>query len=113
VVSRFAGDEFMILCPDAGPLDAARLCRRIETALAAPIDLDGQPAVIGASIGTVSDDGAAVDRGAAFAEELIHRADATMYEAMHATRRRAGAGGPAVHVVVAGSDLPVAAVQGG
>jgi diguanylate cyclase (GGDEF)-like protein len=87
VVSRFAGDEFMILCPDAGARDAAELCRRIEAALSQPIELAGVPVRVGASIGTVARDGSAVSGDAdptgagRSAEDLIHRADAAMYAA--------------------------------
>jgi diguanylate cyclase (GGDEF)-like protein len=75
VVSRFGGDEFLLLCRDASRADAAELCRRISEALSVPIVLDGEPVVIGASIGMVSA-GDEVD-----AERVIHRADALMYAA--------------------------------
>jgi diguanylate cyclase (GGDEF)-like protein len=75
VVSRFGGDEFLILYRDASTADAAELCARISEALTVPIVLDGEPVVIGASIGAVA---AGMDTDA---ERLIHRADALMYAA--------------------------------
>jgi diguanylate cyclase (GGDEF)-like protein len=75
VVSRFGGDEFLVLCRDASPSDAAELCRRISEILSVPIILDGESVTIGASIGAVTAD------HEADAEELIHRADALMYAA--------------------------------
>jgi diguanylate cyclase (GGDEF)-like protein len=75
VVSRFGGDEFLILYRDASVADAEELCGRISEALSVPIVLDGEPVVVGASIGAVA-------AGAeTHAERLIHRADALMYAA--------------------------------
>jgi diguanylate cyclase (GGDEF)-like protein len=93
VVSRFGGDEFIILCRGASSTDAAELCRRIATVLAAPIYLDGEPVIIGASIGVVTaeDD--------VNAEELIHRADALMYAAKQ--QRPPAAVTPGVRTVAA------------
>ena len=90
VVSRFGGDEFLIMCPDAETSDASELCVRIDHAMRDPVVLDGESVRIGASIGAVIGDGT-ID-----AEELIHRADAAMYEAKQ-TRRTA----PGVRTVVA------------
>jgi diguanylate cyclase (GGDEF)-like protein len=75
LVSRFGGDEFLVLCRDASPADAADLCQRISDVLSVPILLDGESVTIGASIGAVTANDE-VD-----AEELIHRADALMYAA--------------------------------
>jgi diguanylate cyclase (GGDEF)-like protein len=75
LVSRFGGDEFLVLCRDASPSDAAELCQRISEVLSVPILLDGESVTIGASIGAVTGDGA-VDP-----DDLIHRADALMYAA--------------------------------
>jgi diguanylate cyclase len=75
LVSRFGGDEFLVLCRDASPSDAAELSQRISDVLSVPILLDGESVRIGASIGAVTGDGE-VD-----AEELINRADALMYAA--------------------------------
>jgi diguanylate cyclase (GGDEF)-like protein len=78
LVSRFGGDEFLVLCRDASPSDAAELCLRISEVLSVPILLDGESVTIGASIGAVTGDGEVDGVGA---EELISRADALMYAA--------------------------------
>lgn len=91
VVSRFGGDEFLILCPDARSSDAAELCVRIDHTMGDPVRLDGETVRIGASIGAVTGDGTIDD-----AEQLIHRADAAMYEAKQSRR-----GTPGVRTVVA------------
>jgi diguanylate cyclase (GGDEF)-like protein len=91
LVSRFGGDEFLLLCRDASGADAAELCRRIAQALSEPIVLDGEPVVIGASIGMVSA-GDEMD-----AERVIHRADALMYAAKQQRHRER----PKVHTVAA------------
>ena len=90
LVSRFGGDEFLILCPDAEAWDAKELCRRIDHAMVRPVELDDEAVYVGASIGAVSSDG--VDDPAA----LMHRADAAMYEAKQ-NRREV----PGVRTVVA------------
>jgi diguanylate cyclase (GGDEF)-like protein len=91
VVSRFGGDEFLVLCREASPADAAELCRRISDILSVPIILDGESVTIGASIGAVTAD-REVD-----AEELIHRADALMY----AAKKRRPEEAPGVRTVAA------------
>jgi diguanylate cyclase (GGDEF)-like protein len=75
VVSRFGGDEFVLLCADAQQHDATQVCKRIEYAFSQPVDLNGEAVFVGASIGTVLGD------GVTDAEALIHRADAAMYAA--------------------------------
>ncbi len=90
VVSRFGGDEFLIMCPDAESRDASELCVRIDFSMRDPVVLDGESVHMGASIGAVIGDGT-VD-----SEELIHRADAAMYEAKQSRRNV-----PGVRTVVA------------
>jgi diguanylate cyclase (GGDEF)-like protein len=90
VASRFGGDEFVIMCLDAEPGDGAELVRRIEAALAVPIELEREPVLVGASIGTATAD------GAMGAEALIQRADVAMYEAKHGRQ-----GSPGVRAVAA------------
>jgi diguanylate cyclase (GGDEF)-like protein len=75
VVSRFGGDEFLILLRNAKLHDAHAICERIASALAHPIELSSGAANVGASIGI------AVAAGEADAEHLISRADRTMYRA--------------------------------
>jgi diguanylate cyclase (GGDEF)-like protein len=83
-VSRFGGDEFLILCVDADGDDALELSRRIETVFREPFLVDGQPVMMGASIGIVC------DNGATDSQQLIHRADTAMYAAKQERRDTPG-----------------------
>jgi diguanylate cyclase len=76
LVSRFGGDEFLVLFRDATLGDVQALCTRIAEAIARPVDLGRESVVIGASIGLAVGLGD-VDA----AEELISRADRAMYVA--------------------------------
>ncbi len=76
LVSRFGGDEFLVLFRDATLADVEEVCTRIADALARPLDLGRESVVIGASIGLAVGLGD-VDA----AEELIARADRAMYVA--------------------------------
>jgi len=84
VVARFGGDEFVTLlggaCTDG---EAMAVARRQERALSAPFAIAGGTATIKVSVGV-----ALAAPGELSASELLHRADATMYEAKNA----AGAG---------------------
>jgi diguanylate cyclase (GGDEF)-like protein len=75
VVSRFGGDEFLILLRDYTPADISAVRDRIADALSRSIRLPRQSVTIGASIGVAT----ATDE--ADAETLIRRADRAMYEA--------------------------------
>ncbi|NJP32018.1 GGDEF domain-containing protein [Micromonospora thermarum] len=83
-VSRFGGDEFVILCVDAQRDDATELCRRIERVFRPPFIVAGEPVRLGASIGVAWND--RPEDG----ERLIRRADTAMYTAKQ--DRRAGPG---------------------
>lgn len=82
-VIRFGGDEFVIVCPGlADPGGAERLGERLRASVAQPIDIDGEPALVSASIGvSLVQSGPDLDLEAA-----IGRADAAMYEAKAAGR---------------------------
>jgi len=75
LVSRFGGDEFVIMVPDPtdAKIDVASEC--VATALAHPIVVRGEPITLGASIGLAS------SAGESDPEDLIKRADHAMYEA--------------------------------
>jgi len=91
VVSRFGGDEFLILC-DAESSDevADGVCRRIKEELGRPFELAGERVTVGASVG------AAVADRSTHAEDLVHRADQAMYAAK---QRKSSV--PAFNIVVA------------
>ncbi len=76
-VSRFAGDEFIVVLSSIpNPRDAGRIARRLLDSLRVPIELGGKSISISASVGIVCApaDG---DTG----EELLRKADAAMYAA--------------------------------
>ncbi len=81
-VARFSGDEFVVVLPDlARAEDAGLVAQKILDALAAPFDLLGQEASVGASIGVAlypedTEDG----------ESLLKAADAAMYRAKESGR---------------------------
>jgi diguanylate cyclase (GGDEF)-like protein len=107
-VSRHGGDEFLVLLADlAQAKDAQAVADKLVRAIAAPMDVDGQPCSVTASVGIAvyPDDGESVDT-------LTERADAAMYAS-----KRQRPGGVACHgaepppspVVAAGSATAAAA----
>jgi diguanylate cyclase (GGDEF)-like protein len=86
--SRVGGDEFVLVCATTDAVgDAARIRSRLQRAIAAPIEIDGQSLSVSASLGmsVYPGDGSA-------AAELIERADQAMY---FWKLRRAGSAGQA------------------
>jgi diguanylate cyclase (GGDEF)-like protein len=78
-VSRFGGDEFLILCPDVeGELEALALADRLHAAASEPIALAGRDVHMTACIGIALADGPLAEAGA---ETLIGSADTAMYRA--------------------------------
>ena len=79
LVVRFGGDEFaVVFAPGTSPEGAARLSGRICAAVGAPVALDsGVTISVQASIGLAT----------AAADEVVHEADAALYQAK---RRKAG-----------------------
>jgi len=75
VVSRFGGDEFLILLRDQVPSAATAVCNRIADALSRSILLRDEQVSIRASVGI------AIATGEVDADALIRRADRAMYEA--------------------------------
>ncbi|WMC11946.1 EAL domain-containing protein [Oceanimonas pelagia] len=76
-LARLGGDEFIVLLPELSePDEASRVARRLIDAIAEPFNIHDQPFRIGCSLGVslYPDD-------AASAEELLHHADAAMYQA--------------------------------
>jgi diguanylate cyclase (GGDEF)-like protein len=79
VSGRWGGDEFVLLAPNTGAVEARQLAERIRAMAAAASD-DG-PVTI--SIGIATADGPR-----ASAETLVRRADAALYEAKRLGRNR-------------------------
>jgi diguanylate cyclase (GGDEF)-like protein len=77
VISRFGGDEFVILLVDAATSDITAVGDRLTSVLTAPFCLDGATVSIGASIGVATTPLYQPVRP----EELIRRADRAMYMA--------------------------------
>jgi diguanylate cyclase (GGDEF)-like protein len=83
-LARLAGDEFVILCEDAGtPIQAEVIATRLNAALAQPFGLMGTEVTVTASIGV-----AFADRQEMAPEQILHNADQAMYRA-----KRQAAGG--------------------
>ncbi len=83
-VSRFGGDEFVILQPIVdGPSDAADLARKLSVAMQEPIVVDGAPHDVRISIGIAlyPGDGATI-------AELMESADRALYRAKREGRNR-------------------------
>jgi diguanylate cyclase (GGDEF)-like protein len=74
VVSRYGGDEFVILLEDADEVVARSVIERVRAALAQPIRLDeGTDVQVRVSVGL------AVDPGRGDLDELLAQADSAMY----------------------------------
>ena len=84
-VSRFGGDEFVVLCDDLpnGP-SAIPAVERIQAGLAGPVDVGGRSVPVSFSIG-VAIGGGGAERTAA---DLLADADAAMYRAKELGRDR-------------------------
>jgi diguanylate cyclase (GGDEF)-like protein/PAS domain S-box-containing protein len=87
VVSRFGGDEFMVLlAAQAGDArrQAAEVAHKLLHAVAAPVVAEGRPITVTPSIGIAvyPDDGTSAD-------ELVKHADSAMYEAKARGRAKA------------------------
>jgi diguanylate cyclase (GGDEF)-like protein len=83
-VARLGGDQFAMLLEDLTSADRAMIvAERALSLLAKPFDLAGQSVSVSASIGL-----ALRADGNTGADELIHEADAAMYEAKRAGKDR-------------------------
>jgi len=73
--ARLGGDEFGVLLRGTGAGAAAKVAQRIVELVAAPVQIDGADAYVGASVGV------ATSQGETNVEQLIHHADVAMYAA--------------------------------
>jgi diguanylate cyclase (GGDEF)-like protein len=84
LVSRFGGDEFLVLCRGLqGEDDAFAVADRIKNYLSEPFEVSGQTVTIGVSIGI-----ATLGEYADQAEALIQNADTALYQAKNNGRGR-------------------------
>jgi diguanylate cyclase (GGDEF)-like protein len=91
-VSRYGGDEFVILCEDLrGRSEALRVAERARAAIAAPFRLHGREMTVAASVGVARARRSPID-----AHELVRQADVAMYRA-----KRTGRG---IELYESGSD---------
>jgi diguanylate cyclase (GGDEF)-like protein len=82
VVSRFGGDEFLVLCTGlTGEPAAAAVAERIQQTITRPFTIDGLTVRVGVSIGL-----ATYDEDTAGADGLVHHADLAMYRAKQGGR---------------------------
>jgi diguanylate cyclase (GGDEF)-like protein len=87
VLTRFAGDEFVVVAEGVEAAAAADLARRVRGVLDAPFDLAGEQVHIGASVGLAMASGPDPH-----ADQLLRAADASMYEVKRAGRSSARMG---------------------
>ena len=84
LVSRFGGDEFLVLCKGLNEeREAFLVADRIQQRIREPFTIDGEPVSIGVSIGV-----ATYDEDTAGATALIRNADLAMYHAKQGGRGR-------------------------
>ena len=85
VVSRFSGDEFVVLCPNVRDEDhAVALAREYSSVIDAPFKLStGRSVVVTCSVGV-----AFVERGRQSAQDILQQADTAMFKAKGKGRSR-------------------------
>ncbi|MBW9117319.1 EAL domain-containing protein [Rhizobium cauense] len=81
-VARIGGDEFTILVAPCTPTAIEMLAEKLISAIRQPFTIEGQPIVIGLSIGV------AFSAGAADTLDVLRRADIALYQAKAAGRNR-------------------------
>ena len=83
-VARLAGDEFTVLCENVDSEEAAlQIVAKLEQAFAPPLDIEGQPFPVRASIGV-----SLFPRDAQDTHTLLASADAAMYRVKQSHRPR-------------------------
>jgi diguanylate cyclase (GGDEF)-like protein len=88
-VARLGGDEFTVVLEEvAGTAAAAATARKLHDALAAPMELQGRPVTVSATIGI-----ALFPADGSDADTLMRAADVAMYRAKRRGRRSQAFGG--------------------
>jgi len=82
-LARFAGDEFVVVCPDMTERKAQRLAERLAAAARSPFELDDREVFVTMSVGM------ALSNPGDTASVLLHHADAAMYRAKGSGRNEA------------------------
>ncbi|PIF17240.1 diguanylate cyclase (GGDEF)-like protein [Acidovorax delafieldii] len=83
-VARLAGDEFTVLCENVDSEEAAlQIVTKLQHAFEPPLDIDGEPLAVRASIGL-----SLFPRDAQDARTLMASADAAMYRIKQSHKRR-------------------------
>lgn len=101
-VSRYGGDEFVIMLPEIEDLSAVgRVTHKVRKRLAEPYGIDGHELIISASIGA-----ALYPSEARHGAMLIQRADAAMYREKEAARNAEDGSIPAHRYRPDGPDWP-------
>jgi len=82
-VARIGGDEFVVICPDIGTgAEARRVAKAVQAAVALPIQVGDQTAMVDTSIGI------AFSLGTEDGETILRQADQAMYLAKDKGRAR-------------------------
>jgi len=84
-VSRFGGDEFIVLCEDAGEYDVLRAASRMREELGGPVTVAGRRVPVTFSVGVAVHTAGDRPRSAA---DLVRDADTAMYRAKDRGRAR-------------------------
>ncbi|WP_158603943.1 sensor domain-containing protein [Cryobacterium tepidiphilum] len=82
-LARFAGDEFVVVCPDMTERKAQRLAERLATTAHTPFELGDREVFVTMSIGM------AISTPGDTASMLLHHSDAAMYRAKSSGRNEA------------------------
>ena len=83
-VARIGGDEFVVLCENAGHAEAERIAGRIAACIEADMEIEGQALHVSASIGI------ATPQAGGGAHDLLREADGAMYAVKQRARRGGG-----------------------
>ena len=90
LLSRYGGEEFLVIAPNTSPSEAALLAERLRTRVELKVFLKDHEALSGSGLRTTISIGmASFDDDNATAETLIGEADRSLYQAKDAGRNRA------------------------